>query len=181
MTSPQLPLELLHDESGHLSDVALAALADGEVSLLPETALAHLDGCERCALGLADAALRSAEVGELLRVRAAPAAAVVVAAPPRRLPVRWLALGLGVAAIGALPRLIEAPAQIRDLFSLVTEVLPALALRLVVLLREPGPLLAPTLAGSSMLASLVLLAAALVIARAADQGRLAVSKEIESP
>jgi hypothetical protein len=184
MTPPPLPLALTYDADGHLSAAALAALADGESGLLSADALAHLDGCDHCALGLADAALRSAEVGEILRARVAPRqAAEPVAFTPGRLPARWIALGLALAALGALPGLFEAeiPARALDLFSLVTEVLPALALRLVVLLRDPGPALAPQLAGSSLIATLVLFAAALVVARVAGGGRLAVSKEMESP
>lgn len=189
--SAQLPPDLTRDEAGHLSEIALAALADGELGLVDPEALLHLDSCDHCSIQLAEAALRSAEVGELLRSRAAgealsPQGAGLESAEarrPRRLPVRWLALGLAVAAVGVLPRLIEAgtPARWLDLVSLVTEVLPALVLRLVVLLRDPGPVLAPTLTGSSMIVSLVLFAAALAFARAASGGRLAVSKEIESP
>jgi len=52
---------------GHLTDVALSALADGEEAILPEQAAAHAAGCAACGGALGHAALLSLRVGEALR------------------------------------------------------------------------------------------------------------------
>lgn len=63
----QLPDELVFEPDGHVGEVALSCLADGEVALLPPKALAHIDDCEQCTARLGAAALLSIGVGETLR------------------------------------------------------------------------------------------------------------------
>jgi hypothetical protein len=71
MTSADQKLEatLVWDQAGHLAETALHALADGELDLLPEQAVAHVAGCRLCEGRLGATALLAVEIGEALAVR----------------------------------------------------------------------------------------------------------------
>ena len=68
----QLPDELVFEPDGHVGEVALSCLADGEVALVPSKALAHIDACEQCTARLGAAALLSIGIGEALPHLALP-------------------------------------------------------------------------------------------------------------
>lgn len=72
-TDDKLPLDLTWEPSGHLTEVALTMLADGEQALLHEGAAAHVEGCEACSSRLGVAAMMSLRVGEELPAVAARA------------------------------------------------------------------------------------------------------------
>jgi len=99
MTKETLPRELVW-EGAHLSEVGLAALADGEDAILGGDAVAHVEACERCTGRLVRLALMSSAVGEALVV-AKPALARASAPAPR--PWRALGVGLVVAVAAAIP------------------------------------------------------------------------------
>ena len=137
-TKHVLPDELVLEGDGHLADVALTAIADGEVDLVPSAALAHLDGCDHCSHRLGEAALLSVATrealisserelgGEAPIVSAAPlmasrAEAPVVAPPApelpvavapirrrRPLPVAAIAAALAIAVLTAGPSVVDA-------------------------------------------------------------------------
>jgi hypothetical protein len=119
-----LPADLTFAPDGHLTDVCLSCVSDGEIGLVPPAALAHLDACEPCARRLGEAALLSVAAGAALREAAlAPAPVVapvvpVVAAPvsPRRtrrpMPIAAIAVASLVAALTAAPALVEAAREI---------------------------------------------------------------------
>jgi hypothetical protein len=132
-TEHALPAEVLFAPDGHLTETALACVADGELHLLREGALEHLDGCDACTHRLGEAALFSIVATEALGDRAAlavaaPSAALIamipapdrvpavsVAAPvpaPRRarrpLPVAAIAAALLLAIVTAGPALVSA-------------------------------------------------------------------------
>jgi len=96
-----LEKELVWDESGHLSDIAKSALADGQDEILPPDALAHFSSCQPCAENVGEAALLSAEFG---------AALAAERAAERSLPWVPIAAALAIAAISAIPRLSMASA-----------------------------------------------------------------------
>ena len=100
----QLPRELVWTSEGHLSDVAMTAIADGEEAILPRDAFGHLGICEVCAAGVETAASLSASVSRAL---SAPIAVEAANAVPARLafPVWAAALAIAVAALATLPRL----------------------------------------------------------------------------
>jgi hypothetical protein len=50
--------------TGHLSDLALSTLADAELALLPEAAIAHAEACAHCAAQVGALAVFSAELAE---------------------------------------------------------------------------------------------------------------------
>jgi hypothetical protein len=100
----ELPRELVWTAEGHLSEVAMTAIADGEEAILPRDAFGHLGVCGICAAGVESAASLSAAVSRAL---AAPAPAEVPHAVEKRLafPVWGAALAIVVAAVATIPNL----------------------------------------------------------------------------
>jgi hypothetical protein len=99
-----LPLELVWQDDGHVGDVALAAIADGELDLVPDGAISHAGACDDCTARLGEQALLSLSATEAL-MGAEPELGL---APARRpLPVLSILLALAIAALGAAPALIE--------------------------------------------------------------------------
>lgn len=84
------------DGSGHLTDLALVALADGQDALVDAGARKHADACEACTERLADLALQSIAAGEAMAI-----------AGPRRVPVFALAIAATLALVGVIPSLLE--------------------------------------------------------------------------
>jgi hypothetical protein len=117
--STVLPDDVAFEGDGHASEIALAALADGEVSILGPAVAAHVDGCDSCTARLGEAALVSASVGDALRLRAAEItyAADIVRVParprplpPRRerqLPLLAMAAALIVALVASGPSFVD--------------------------------------------------------------------------
>lgn len=91
-----LPLALLLDERGHLSEIAAALVADGEGALLPAELRDHLGACPTCAGLLGDAALLSLTTRAVVReARPARVEATV--------PWRWIAPALVLAFVSGVP------------------------------------------------------------------------------
>ncbi len=105
-----LPDELLRSEDGHASDVALTALADGESAIVPTSIKAHVEACSRCSGHLGHAALLSLRSGLEIRPRLQRAEKAKKASAPS--PLRAMFLGLALALLGALPRLIALPGDL---------------------------------------------------------------------
>jgi hypothetical protein len=130
-----LPDELVWAEGGHASDVVLTAMADGQLDILPRAVRAHVEGCNACTTHLGNAALLSLHAGRELAMAARLGA---VRAPLPRLAI---ALGLGVAVLGLLPTLLDAPSSLGGARTFATHDLPMLAGGLGTLgrrLLEPG-------------------------------------------
>ena len=150
MTSETLAPDIGWEPSGHLSEIALTALADGEEALLDAAMHEHLGTCDACAVRLGEAAMRSAHVASalthlgalaptLVQERAPAqviAAAPVVAAPvsvvssssrpPRRkVPVAPIAAALVVAMLGAAPSVLSLPAEVAQTASVLRKLLPS--------------------------------------------------------
>lgn len=94
MTDERLPS---WDGAGHLAELALVALADGQDALVDADARRHVETCEACADRLAALALESLEVGALLERQRAP----------RRLPIAAVGGAVALAAVGLVPSLLE--------------------------------------------------------------------------
>jgi hypothetical protein len=186
----RLPDDLVWQD-GHLTEVALTALADGEEAILPEQAAAHAAGCGACGAALGHAALLSLRVGEALReapaaveaeVQApAPAPAEVqaqtgaVVAPARPLPVAGVIAALVIAAVAAAPGLILNRGQLPELMQ-------ALGVAAAMALRAGRAAVSGAAEGPGWFAALpwmsasVLVVIGLAVARAA-RGRLPVEGE----
>lgn len=181
MTEPPGP-DTTHDAAdapwfadGHATDGALAAIADGEGELVPHDVRAHVDACVRCGAELETMALLAATVHEALAPRAAaetrapapvPRALPETAAPPRPFPLALVAAGLGVAALGALPRLVAGHDR-PDLEPPVDATLRAFVAVRDVLASAPPPS-ASAHAAALWTAAAFLFAVALVVRRLAD-------------
>jgi hypothetical protein len=61
-----LPPEQCLSPDGHATDAALACIADGEVTIVPAAALAHVEDCEACGRRLGAAALLSSACSQAL-------------------------------------------------------------------------------------------------------------------
>jgi hypothetical protein len=135
-----LPEELLWAEGGHASDIVLTTMADGQAEILPRSVLAHVNGCLTCTTHLGNAALLSLHTGRELNVLSRAAAASEV---PKRAPLPRLAIALGLAfaALGLVPSMLDAPAQIGAARAFATHDAPLLVAGLGTLrhkLLEPG-------------------------------------------
>jgi hypothetical protein len=157
-----LPLELVWQDDGHVGDVALAAIADGELELVPEGAISHAGACDACTARLGEQALLSLSATEAL-VSAEPE----LATARRPLPVLSILLALLLAALGAAPALIELSSGVAGL--------PEAALRGLLLATRAAAILVRALAGAESgtwaalwaSATAVLLVLGVLIARAA--------------
>lgn len=92
-----LPDDDLWQPDGHLSELSLTALADGEPGLLSREATAHAETCDACADRVGQMALLSLSVSDAL-TRA-----------PQPFPVWAILAGLVFAGVGAAPMLAQAP------------------------------------------------------------------------
>ncbi len=135
----KLPESDCFEANGHVTDVVLTCLADGESAIIPAAAAAHVDACDACTTRLgaeallsvrATDALLSATKGEArapLRIVAAaptytapslaagrqPSSIVPSSRKRRPMPFGAIAAALCVAVIGALPGLMDTLGNLR--------------------------------------------------------------------
>jgi hypothetical protein len=119
--------QMIFEPDGHLTELAVTCVADGEAAIVPPDALAHLDACDACGKRLGEAALLSAATADALRLD--PARALVTTRPhvfaeasptlritpapasPRRSwrpPFAAITAALALAALTGWPTLVEA-------------------------------------------------------------------------
>jgi len=133
-TGPCIPAELSWLDDGHVSDVVLTAMADGEEAVVLPAARDHVAACEACSARLAEAALLTLRASELL---GSGALEVPARSKPRAaVPLRAIAVALMLAAIGAVPLFVDAVTGLPATSAMVTRALPILARSAVVLLRH---------------------------------------------
>lgn len=110
-TRPGISPDLIFENDGHVTDLCVTCVADGELDLVPRAALDHLDACDACGRKLGEAALLSVATGEALRASPAPLTASIAPVSPRRsrrpVPFVAIAAALVVAVITAGPTLAE--------------------------------------------------------------------------
>ena len=165
MKRPQeLPRELVWTAEGHLSDVAMTAIADGEEAILPRDAFAHLGMCEGCATGVESAASLSIAVSRAL---SSPANAEAPAAARAQLPfpVWAVALAIAVGATATLPNLGPMRAWLQRMWWGLRELLPFLTRQAASLVPRAWNWL-PVV---SLTAAMLLLIAGLSVARLAPR------------
>lgn len=174
MTERGLPLDLLFEEDGHVSDVCVTAVADGEIALVPQVALDHLDACDACGARLGEAALlaatahaalfgapREAANGTTSRLDLAPAS-------PRRsqrpLPIAAIAVALLVAVITASPAVADAVMAVPEVVKAAIGWAPTL-LRVAANVAWSGPSLGPTWIAVKGLSAVMFVLTGLSLAR----------------
>ena len=163
----KLDSSLVWDDE-HLSDLALQALADGELGLLPEEAVRHVTACQRCDQCLAAVALQAVDVATALAARPPVSEAVPVARPARArrgFPLPAFAGALAIAVAGLVIQLGGAGGGAARWPSLVAQASRVLmhGLRLVFGGASPSP----TLAAAPLVAAALLVLAGVLIARRA--------------
>jgi hypothetical protein len=142
----QLPESECFEADGHVTDVVVTCLADGERAIIPPAAAAHVDACDACTARLGTEALFSVGATEALlaaaRIEARAPLRIVAAAPAPLVPARRelssivpssrkrrpmpfgaIAAALCVAVIGALPGLMD---TLRNLRAVVPDYVHAL-------------------------------------------------------
>ena len=150
----KLPEDLLW-ESGHASELALAAMADGEEALLTPSLEAHVHSCADCTQRFGETALLSAgtsraiqELGPLLRVTPVPfenRSMAPASGGRRKLPVPMLVAAFVLAAAGAMPTLVQLPGRFAEFCFALLHTVPTLSrssaqlFRSGPFLREMGP------------------------------------------
>ncbi|HQB46901.1 MAG TPA: hypothetical protein PLV85_25015 [Polyangiaceae bacterium] len=157
MSEPRMiPSDILWQKDGHLSDVALDALADGQDALVPLCVREHANECEPCAIRLGDAFLLSAQARTLLQQQS-------YRQIPWPLSLPSLLTVLVLALLGALPSLGGFVAKAQNLAHTLSAVVPNLTRALVVLSRSED--MAHFIALVFLIAIVVLLAGAATIVR----------------
>jgi hypothetical protein len=132
----KLPNELVWDQGGHLSEIALTSLADGQESILPEAAAAHFASCSACMQSMGNAALLSTRVAGLL----AEGAKATEQVPAFPIPVSAIAAAVLLAAVGALPAITDLPMWISEASFLFTRTIPLFFRSGIALVRSSGSL-----------------------------------------
>lgn len=156
-----LPSELVW-EDGHLTEIARTAIADGQEDILPEGAVTHLTSCASCTHALGNAAVLSSQIAEVMA-----AMAPATASSPQRAPFPVLAISLAllVAAVGAVPSLVDIPLWASQASIFVTHTVPQLFRAGVAVLKHTNGV-APVVTFAS---TALLLMAGFAVARAVPQ------------
>lgn len=164
MKAPEeLPRELVWTSEGHLSDVAMTAIADGEEAILPRDAFGHLGLCDACALGVERAAALSADVNLAL---AAPLESAKEEAKAHIAFPYWAAaLATAVGALATFPNLGVLKAWIARMWWAFREGTPLVTRHVALVLPHASRLL-PLM---SLAAAMLLLLAGLSVARLAPR------------
>jgi hypothetical protein len=164
---PELDDALTWDVQGHLAEPAVTALADGELALLSQAALAHAESCAVCTERVGRSALQAVALSDALVLHGftvEPRGVVerVRGARPA-MPSGWLAAALVVATLGAVPNLGGVFGVVRRAPELVARALPTLAH--VALLVQRSAAESPALSAVRWLSALLLVGMGIVIAR----------------
>lgn len=156
----ELPESLCFEVDGHVTDVVVTCLADGETTILPASAMAHVDACNACTARLGTEALLSVGATDALQAAAAsearaplrlvapvppalaPARAAARTAPvpsSRKrmpLPIGAIAAALCIAALGALPGFMDTLHHLRTVVPDYLHALPIWSHALEAVLRS---------------------------------------------
>ena len=155
----ELPESLCFEVDGHVTDVVVTCLADGETTILPASAMAHVDACNACTARLGTEALLSVSATDALQAAASEARAPLrLVAPVKALPAPSLAAGrtapapssrkrrplpigaiaaaLCIAAIGALPGFMDTLHHLRTVVPDYLHALPIWSHALEAVLRS---------------------------------------------
>lgn len=155
-----LPSELLWQDDGHVTNVVVDTLADGQDDVVPAVARDHVDACDLCTQRLGDALLLTVQVGEALQATVRSASV----SRPWPIPVPAILAAVVIAALGTLPTLGSVAERSTELAKTILALIPNLTHAALALNRtgEVGSQLATL----SMASVAVLLLCGFVIARA---------------
>ncbi len=176
-----IPRDVLLDEAGHLSEVGVTVLGDGQSMLVPADVLQHVDGCADCCQRMGEAAMFSIALGDAIRegsvalasvraVEKAPTVEVARAkrdslANVRRLPIPMMVAALVAACVGLAPTLYSAPGWVSETVSLFHRLIPILAKSSYLLLKRGGASAGPLMFVLPFVSAMVLMGVGLVVAK----------------
>jgi hypothetical protein len=106
-TKKQLPEELVWSGE-HASEIAIVALADAQLALVPDDVSRHVETCEVCSLALADATMLSLATADALHAMPEPERVSDGGRSRAPLPWRMLGVAMGLATFGLVPALLDA-------------------------------------------------------------------------
>lgn len=134
----ELDRELIWQTDGHLHEVAITALSDGEARLLPDSARIHAATCDACSERLGQAAALSLALDDALEAQTAAYRAVAGRAEQvrRPFPAAAAAAALLLAAIGMLPRFVEMAHTVVELPSFLSRARPVVLESVAALTRS---------------------------------------------
>jgi hypothetical protein len=137
----KLSAELAWQRDGHVTDVALTAVADGELAILPEDVLHHIEACDHCTTRLGAEALLSAQAGEMMAALVMPnhSRSLAKARPPepqRVAPKAAIVLALVVAGLGAVPALLDAVPRLPEVIPTIVWAVPLLARSAIAVMKS---------------------------------------------
>jgi hypothetical protein len=159
----ELPESLCFEVDGHVTDVVVTCLADGETAILPASAMAHVDACDACTSRLGTEALLSVGATDALIAAAsearaplrlvAPAPALPAVSLPagraaawtapapssrkrRPMPIGAIAAALCIAALGAVPSFMDTLHNLRTVVPDFVHALPVWSHALEAVLRS---------------------------------------------
>jgi hypothetical protein len=158
-----LPSELVW-EDGHLTEIARTALADGQEAIVPPDAVAHLTTCASCMHALGDAALLSSHVADVIAAMS-PERTPISSRVTAPFPVAAIAAAILVAALGALPALVDIPLWVGQASVFLTHTLPQLFKAGIAIVKHTHGI-APVITFAS---TALLLMAGFAVARAVPQ------------
>ena len=162
MNAARLPDELVWEE-GHVAQVALVALADGEDAIVPPEVVEHLGRCPACTGRLGEEALSAGRTAEALRAAARPLASPIPARRP--LPVAAVVAALVIAAAAAMRAAIDRARAWPEVVALVVEGAPVLARGAAVALRSASSTTGVAFAALAVAAALMLVVCGALVAR----------------
>ena len=147
----KLPWEIIWQHDGHVTDVVLTSMADGQHAIVPDTALEHVDGCHFCSQRLGECALLSLRVDEQLALQETQSQRARASFPWSAVFVALLAAGLGM-----IPALLQAPGWLAALSTWLVQGFPLFVRSAALLARTlpqglQGTMLVATLASAIVL------------------------------
>jgi hypothetical protein len=161
-----LPWEVIWQHDGHVTDVVVTAIADGEQAIVPEIARDHVGGCDACSRRLGEAALLSLRVDEHL---AAEAESMRVARP--QFPWAAVFVALAIAGLGMIPALVQVPAGLAAVSTSLVQGFPLFVRSGALMVRALPQGLQGTFLAAMFISSIVLALTGYGIARAMTRAR----------
>jgi hypothetical protein len=107
--SDRIPDELLWQEDGHASDIAITALADGQDEIIEPVVRFHVSACGFCTSRVGEAVLLSLDVGTALQAWSGAHYRTAASEKSGAFPIGWIAGALVIAAGGLLPSVVIGP------------------------------------------------------------------------
>lgn len=167
MTSPdQIPEDLLWQNDGHASDIAVTVLADGQDDIVASAVKLHVSACGYCSSRMGEAALASLDVGSALQTLSTSPECSPISARRGRFPLPWIAGGLVIAVVGLVPNLVDKSISIRDYWVSTLHLMPVIVRAAPILWNSLASEYGRFVPIASLVSAITLVLAGMALARA---------------